>query len=391
MRDSDEPTRVYSKLSDTSKFSDSLKNKAINYIPSLSTSDTKCKTTARKSQRQATWLDRTCQNVANTCHRGRIRHEVNFPETFNGLYSAKFSLRGDIVATGFGDGGIEMRNGETGQLLSTLRLAPEESLPIMCCQFHAIEGMILYASSACGKIFICNLDTEECFKFIEEPENEINTISASTDGEYLVSGGKDAALRVYDASTGKVIHTYQKDTTGMIADALEKFHRMRIFAAKFHKTIPELIVSGGWDDTVQIWDIRTGGGSIRSIKGPHICGDALDVHETKIITGSWTVEGSLQLWDLISGRLMDTIIPRNRPTTLDGEFLYVAQYFNGEARGDLVVTGGVGTGAVEVIDLTEKRVIGSFPVTKAVLTIDTHMMSLVFGGLDSTLRIAEFP
>ncbi|XP_015117529.1 uncharacterized protein LOC107041459, partial [Diachasma alloeum] len=139
-----------------------------------------------------------------------------------------------------------------------------------------------------------------------------------------------------------------------------------------------------------IWDTRIGTGSIRSIKGPHICGDALDVHETKIITGSWTVEGSLQLWDLTSGRLIETINPQNRPTTLDGEFLYVVQYFGEDSRGDLVVAGGAGTGAVEVIDLNEKRVVGNFPVTKAVLTIDTHKTALVFGGLESTIRIAEF-
>ena len=26
----------------------------------------------------------------------------------------------------------------------------------------------------------------------------------------------------------------------------------------------------------QIWDIRVGNGSIKSIKGPHICGEAID-------------------------------------------------------------------------------------------------------------------
>ncbi|XP_015120599.1 uncharacterized protein LOC107043567, partial [Diachasma alloeum] len=200
---------------------------------------------------RATWLDRTRRNVASARHRGRICHEVNFPETFNGLYSAKFSSRGDVIAAAFGDGGIQIRKGETAELFSTLRLAPAKSLPIMCCQFHATEGTILYASSACGKIFICNLDVNECSTFIEEPENEVNTISISTGGEYLVSGGKDAALRLYDASTGKIIHVYQRDMTGMMENRLDKFHRMRIFAAKFHKTFPQLIASGGWDDTVQ--------------------------------------------------------------------------------------------------------------------------------------------
>ena len=30
----------------------------------------------------------------------------------------------------------------------------------------------------------------------------------------------------------------------------------RVFALRYHPTDPHLLVSGGWDDTVQFWDIR---------------------------------------------------------------------------------------------------------------------------------------
>lgn len=41
---------------------------------------------------------------------------------------------------------------------------------------------------------------------IIEPKNEVNTIDVSVGGEYIVSGGKDATLRLYDAQTAKVIN-----------------------------------------------------------------------------------------------------------------------------------------------------------------------------------------
>lgn len=42
-------------------------------------------------------------------------------------------------------------------------------------------------------------------KFIyAEPKNEINTIDISVNGDYLVSGGKDATVRLYNAETAKV-------------------------------------------------------------------------------------------------------------------------------------------------------------------------------------------
>jgi WD40 repeat protein len=37
-----------------------------------------------------------------------------------------------------------------------------------------------------------------------------------------------------------------------------------------------MILTGGWDNTVQFWDLRVGA-AVRSFYGPHICGDSLDI------------------------------------------------------------------------------------------------------------------
>lgn len=59
---------------------------------------------------------------------------------------------------------------------------------------------------------------------------------------------------------------------------------------------------------------------------------------------------------MTNGKLIETIVPENRPTTLDGEFLYAVQYFDGDPYGDHVLIGGSGTGAMEVINLKDKKV-----------------------------------
>lgn len=87
---------------------------------------------------------------------------------------------------------------------------------------------IFYASSACGNIFMCNTHTKEFSRFIfgrwiifkitlhictiifqfefiyAELKNEVNTIDVSITGDYLVSGGKDATVRLYDTRNTKV-------------------------------------------------------------------------------------------------------------------------------------------------------------------------------------------
>jgi len=61
-------------------------------------------------------------------------------------------------------------------------------------------------------------------------------------------------------------------------------HSNRIFSVKFHPSENDIIISGGWDNTVQVWDVRVGY-AVRSFYGPHICGDALDIEGSTILTG----------------------------------------------------------------------------------------------------------
>ncbi|XP_011878123.1 PREDICTED: uncharacterized protein LOC105567672 [Vollenhovia emeryi] len=364
-----------------------------------------------ESLQRHSWLPSPMrQSVKNRC---RITHEVRLAANLRGLYSARYSETGKIIAVGFGSGNIQIRNGETGELEGTLKSDLESSMPIMCCRFNPARSEIFYASSACGIIFMCNTHTKEFSKFIfgirqtifnyivrgilflfalvyAEPKNEVNTIDVSIAGDYLVSGGKDAAVRLYNIHTTKLILMYKRKEESLTESKAINFHRMRIFVARFHKEYPDLILTGGWDDTVRIWDIRVPTGSVRIIRGPHICGDAIDTHETHILTGSWIVRDSLQVWDLTSAKLIETINPYNRPSTLNGEFLYVVQYLNEDPYGDLILAGGSGTGLVEVISLREKKVMGSFKVIKPIFAIDSYQTTIMFGGMESVLRLGHY-
>lgn len=75
-----------------------------------------------------------------------------------------------------------------------------------------------------------------------------------------------------------------------------------------------------------------------------------------MVTGSWLVSGSLQTWDLRNGKLIDTIIPKNRPHPVDGEFLYTVQFFDGDPNNNQVLCGGSGIGAFEMINIKNKMV-----------------------------------
>ncbi|KYN31736.1 WD repeat-containing protein 38, partial [Trachymyrmex septentrionalis] len=326
------------------------------------------------------------ESIKNPC---QITHEVHFVENLRGLYSTRFSKTGEVIAAGFGSGSIQLRNGETGELEGTFKSHLENS--IMCCRFNPVYSEIFYASSVSGIIFMCNTYTKEFSQFISELKNEVNAIDVNITGDYLVSGGKDAAIRLYNVKTTQLIQMYKKNEEALTESKATNFHQMRIFATRFHKEYPNLIITGGWDDTVRIWDIRVPAGSVRIIKGPHICGDAIDMHKTYILTGSWIVRDSLQVWDLMSAKLIETINPYNRLPTLNGEFLYAVQYFDGDPfDGDLVLVGGSGINGVEMISLSENKIIGSFSASKSIFTIDSYQGAVTFGGLESVLKIGNY-
>lgn len=55
-------------------------------------------------------------------------------------------------------------------------------------------------------------------------------------------------------------------------------HTSRIFAACFHPRNNYELITGGWDDVVQFWDLRQPY-AIRHLSGIHMCGEGLDINQ----------------------------------------------------------------------------------------------------------------
>ena len=103
----------------------------------------------------------------------------------------------------------------------------------------------------------------------------------SANGALLATAGKDRYVRLYDEQTKSLVMKLKenKEMPG---------HSNRIFCVKFDPHDKNRLISGGWDNTVQIYDIRNKG-PVGSIYGPHICGDALDFHNDghTLLSGSY--------------------------------------------------------------------------------------------------------
>ncbi|GBG64759.1 hypothetical protein CBR_g46716 [Chara braunii] len=207
---------------------------------------------------------------------------------------ARFSVDGSLLAVSDTAGIVEVYRVSTGERLHVLDPGPErEKRPCTAIRFRPSSGTeltrnVLISCDAFGEIRHWHATSGKCLNRIVEEGNQIYTIEYRTNGQHFATAGRDCTVRVYDETTrklaSKLVDGDGRTTAG---------HSNRIFAVKFHPNDENVLLSSGWDNTIQIWDIRCGF-SVRSIYGPHICGDSMDIRDDVVLTGSWRSSKQLQ-------------------------------------------------------------------------------------------------
>lgn len=115
-------------------------------------------------------------------------------------------------------------------------------------------------------------------------------------------------------------------------------HSNRIFALKFDDANENVLYSGGWDETIYMWDIRTPN-AIGFIHGPMICGDSLDQRGDILLCGSWREKQNLQIFDLKNMKLRQNLEWKNNKS--ESEFIYTCKI--SKFNDNFVIAGTVGS------------------------------------------------
>ena len=271
------------------------------------------------------------------------------------------------------------------------------ALPTTALKFRPVTATtrtknVFLAANAAGAVQHWHMTSGKCLHSLEDKDNQVYALDYNVEGTQFVTAGKDTAVRVYDEATKTLIATMQGGLSYSVKAS--PGHSNRIFACKFLSNDDNIIVSGGWDNTVQIWDVRAGH-SVRSFYGPHICGDALDVVGNEIVTGSWRPENQLEVWDLGSGSLITGIPWKAASSVVSRQpacMLYAAQ-FSKEGQGRYIAAGGSGANEAKIFDHHKNNeIIGTITgLTRGVFAIDfsTDNNKVAIAGGDSTIRILQ--
>merc|ERR1711988_282983 len=232
-----------------------------------------------------------------------------------------------MIAAGGGDGCLRIFHTGSGKRLYRLGgdfTKGKVQLPATCVKFRpptkfSKTKSVLISGNCLGEIQHWHVTSQKCLSTILEPDNQVFAVDYHPEGTSFASTGKDQKVRVYDESTRTLVSTldggWGKPTCG---------HSNRVFCVKYKPNDPNLILSTGWDNTIQIWDTRLNY-AVRSIFGPHVCGDGMDLCGNTILTASWRPQDQIQMWDFGSGQCMSSYTMKKSTSGYDS-LLYSAQF-----------------------------------------------------------------
>jgi len=329
----------------------------------------------------------------------RLVPSVTITENTGEVFAVRFSPDGRFLATGSSDGSIRVFNIATGRLSYNLQGGSQAAMPTMCIRWRPVGTSefnktrnVLIAANASGIIQHWHVTSGKLLHTTKcgDEKNQIFCIDYRPDGAQFAVAGQDKQIHVYDESTKNEI-TVLSGGNGYSANSTPG-HSNRIFALKYHPTDPNIIVTGGWDNTVQIWDVSLGY-AIRSLFGPHISGEAIDIYEDLILCGSYRPENQLELWKLDNGEKAETIPWSSSSSSTTASCTLFCAQFSKHIGPKFIGAGGSGSNECKIFDYSDgNKLVGTVTgLSKAVFTLDwsaTNAKFAIAGG-DNTVRIID--
>ena len=271
--------------------------------------------------------------------REQLNPEQQKNPPYGECFTTQFSPTGSHIACGYSNGFVQIFSLNDKKAPISFKVG---TYPVTSIKWNKKKDTTLLVGSADGYVTHWHTSTGKVLHSMHEIDNAINSVDYTRDYKRFATAGNDVVVRVYDESMKSIItsmHPFKFDEPG---------HSGRIFCVKFHPENDNMLVTGGWDKTVQFYDVR-GSKICHSIYGPEICGDSLDISGNFLLTGGWSTSTQLKIWDIRNLKCVSEVIyetgEKNFPT-----YIYSVK-FNQRKDQKVFAVGGVNNNLFRIFDL----------------------------------------
>ena len=128
--------------------------------------------------------------------------------------------------------------------------------------------------------------------------SEIDALAWSPDGERIATGHQDGTVRIWNATTGQVLHTIQGYGCEVTSLAW-KADGSQLISGDFD-------INHDCEITARVWDTETGQllATLPGISGTSVLGASWSLDGTQVITFGFDVNPNLKLWDAVTFQLI---------------------------------------------------------------------------------------
>ena len=237
-------------------------------------------------------------------------YRTEFSRHNGAVYTARFSPKGDLVATGGADNLVMVWNPDDAQPVNIeqrldgapdpkanhLQMAGHDK-PVRSVAFSP-NGQLLASGSDDNTIRVWDTASGKPLRALRGHGNAVRSIEFSPDGQWVLSGGEDQKVRVWD------VHGYEE--TRLLHATLLAGHVDAVLSARFSRDGRQIITASR-DRTASLWDAATGT-QLKLFEEGHeflVSGAAFFGNETagggpaRLATGA--VDNSVRIWDMAAG------------------------------------------------------------------------------------------
>ncbi|OHT12555.1 hypothetical protein TRFO_03553 [Tritrichomonas foetus] len=268
------------------------------------------------------------------------------PPTGTPMTAVSYNYDGTQIAFSNQPGKIQVVSSYDGSLKHQIEQT-KTNYPVTGIRFHPSNEKMVLSTHRDGYIFFTNASTGENKCTTRHLGSNLLAMNMDVYGETFAIACADGSLRVYDFEsfqrTKALVKMITRSATTQVC---------YIYDIVFYPDDSNIILAAGWNEKVLFWDIRSGNPE-RSIIGPHIRGQGLDIYNDTIVTASAKDKRQIEFWDFgTAKKITDINIEQTPGHICSGTCLKVA------SNGLNAVAGTNGSNLGVAVEMQNQKIFG---------------------------------